>query len=323
MRPPSEPQSFLRAPLDTLLGTETNVRILRVLSEAESGALGRAEVARRARLNASGVRRALDELVELGIVEYEGAGPRPRTRLREDHPLAPDLRSLFARERERYEALVGRLRASVRDLVKPVRAAWIEGPAARGKDEPGDPLVVGILVDPGEVDEAVSALTRRTARLGGTHDVQIHVRGYTPADLDVLDEEERRSLDAAEPLYGPAPTAFAAFDEAGPLRDPVSHRVRDRQARELGRAIADRVRRDPSLTRRALGYVERRIDAASGGELATWEEWRDILANWSAARVADLLESEGERADRLRQSLPFLEVLSPAERDEVLGEGTG
>ena len=50
MRPTAEQQSALREPLNYILSTEVNVRVLRVIWRSQSP-LGKSEVARRARLN--------------------------------------------------------------------------------------------------------------------------------------------------------------------------------------------------------------------------------------------------------------------------------
>jgi hypothetical protein len=115
MRPPSERQSALRAPLNHVLGTEAAVRILRVLTQTMS-ALGKTEVARRAQLNASGVRRAVDSLLDLGLLEPVGTGPRQSVRFRRDYPLAAALESLFEAERGRFDMLVDDLRSAVEVL---------------------------------------------------------------------------------------------------------------------------------------------------------------------------------------------------------------
>ena len=94
MRPPAEQQSALRKPLNYLLGTETAVRILRVLSTTATP-IGKAELARQADLNASGVRRALKPLIELGIVDEVGNTPRHPVRLRVSGALSQPLRRLF------------------------------------------------------------------------------------------------------------------------------------------------------------------------------------------------------------------------------------
>jgi hypothetical protein len=47
------------------------------------------------------------------------------------------------------------------------------------------------------------------------------------------------------------------------------------------------------------------------------EEWEMILDTLPPARLRAFLADPGERATRLRQSLPFVAVLTPAERDDL------
>ena len=129
MRPPAERQSALRAPLNNVLSTEANVRVLRVISSSQSP-LGKTEVARRAALNPTGVRRSVAHLVRLGILESVGTGRRQLVTLRERHPLAPILKSLFESEREVFRRLIDSLRIAVSELRPPPDSAWIEGPGA-------------------------------------------------------------------------------------------------------------------------------------------------------------------------------------------------
>ncbi|HEU0301401.1 MAG TPA: helix-turn-helix domain-containing protein, partial [Longimicrobium sp.] len=91
------------------------MRVLRVLASAREP-FSRAEAARRAQLDPSGVRRALDLLVAEGIVEQVGAGPRALVRLREAHPLAGALRDLFVAERSRADDLARAIRDAAERL---------------------------------------------------------------------------------------------------------------------------------------------------------------------------------------------------------------
>jgi hypothetical protein len=88
--------------------------------------------------------------------------------------------------------------------------------------------------------------------------------------------------------------------------------------------IADRLKQDPALVDETRRYIERRLPGASPGERLELEEWRDILATMSAARLRRFLVRDDARAARLRQSLPFLSALSPDERQAVVAaDGSG
>jgi hypothetical protein len=96
----------------------------------------------------------------------------------------------------------------------------------------------------------------------------------------------------------------------------------DLDARGLGiaRAIARQLRRDPALSARALACVEQRMASASPQERLELEEWAQLLRTASPARLRRFLVAPGERATRLRQTLPFLGILSPEERQTVLDD---
>jgi hypothetical protein len=98
----------------------------------------------------------------------------------------------------------------------------------------------------------------------------------------------------------------------------------DLDARALGiaRAIARRLRHDPTLTKRALRFVEQRMAGASPQERHELDEWAHILRTASTARLRRLLVDPGERATRLRQTLPFLGILSPEQRRTVIDEAS-
>ena len=74
----------------------------------------------------------------------------------------------------------------------------------------------------------------------------------------------------------------------------------------------------PSLVERAQRNLERRLRDASPGEHKVLEEWAQILRTTSLPRLRRFLVEDSERATRLRQSLPFVEAVTPQEIDEQL-----
>lgn len=311
----------MRAPLNYVLGTEAGVRILRVLTQTKS-ALGKTEVARRAELNASGVRRAIDSLLDLGLLEPVGTGPRQSVRLRPDHPLAPALESLFEAERGRFDMLLDDLRLAVEELRPHVAAAWIEGPVALEVDVPGDPLIVGILAPSPQVDSLTDRLVVALESVMRRHDVLIEVRPRTRADLATASEHYLSQLASAILLVGPLPLSYP--EEISDRRLGESHRGGhtdvDRRMLKLAGVIADRLARDPSLVERARKYIARRLNRASAAERRELLEWKQLLASTSLAQLRKFLVDPGERATRLRQTLPFVDVLAKDERDRLFQE---
>ena len=313
MRPPTKPQSALRAPLNEILGTEANVRILRVLASTKVP-MSKAAIARRAMLDASGVGRSIDELTERGIVESLGTGSRRLYRLRREQPLASTLTELFAAELARFESIVDGIRSAVHLLKPPPRAAWIQGPVAANSDEPDDPVIVGILASARSIDQTVEQLRTGVTDLEGAYDVTISVHGLTSADFIALAEAERAEVEETLPLLGPPPLELLCEGHSNPVERRIdSHEELDRRAVVFARAIAAKLSEDPSLIERAQKYIARRLQQASARERKEHEEWDRILRTMSLPRLKRFLVEPSERATRLRQSLPFVGALSKKE----------
>ncbi|MGH7564597.1 MAG: hypothetical protein ACREK5_09275 [Gemmatimonadota bacterium] len=123
------------------------------------------------------------------------------------------------------------------------------------------------------------------------------------------------------PLSGPPPLVLLEEPKERDESDTGRiHTDPDRRSLALGRAIADRLSQDPSLIERAREYIERRLKRASSGEKKELHEWKRLLESLSPVQIRRLLVDPGERATRLRQTLPFLEALSVEERDRILEE---
>jgi len=90
------------------------------------------------------------------------------------------------------------------------------------------------------------------------------------------------------------------------------HQRIDRRSLELHRAIAGKLRGDPSLIAIALENIERRT-RAGGRSQPYWDEWREILRR-PLTQILDLLVEDSERMTALRQATPFAGVLNPADR---------
>ena len=128
---PVRPQSALRYPLAGILGTQTNVRVLRVLA-LHGGALSASRLTQDAGMSGYGVRLALDGLDGCGIVRRLGQGRSILYQLDERHPLAAILADLFRAEADRVAAIFDAIRRAVADPA--IAAAWIYGSFSRGED---------------------------------------------------------------------------------------------------------------------------------------------------------------------------------------------
>ncbi len=325
MRPTARHQSALRTPLNDLLGTEAHVRLLRALSATETP-VSASELARQTDLHLSGIGRALVALEETGVVELVGTGGRRPARLRDVHPLAPVLRTLFRAEAARFEHIVHSLREAAK-RVRPIpKAIWIQGPVTRGEDRIGDPLVIALLTSAKDLVRARTSLEALIEDLERDLDVTVEIRGYTVADFIGTQPHELAAVREGMSLLGPPPLSLVqpAYTrrDRGATRPASRSRIRshadiDARAHALAGAIAERLRSDPSLVGRARARLSERLETASASDRHALREWDRILRTMSVARLRRFLIDPGERATRLRQTLPFAEVLSAEERGRI------
>jgi hypothetical protein len=94
----------------------------------------------------------------------------------------------------------------------------------------------------------------------------------------------------------------------------MKHSEIDQVSLEMARRVAARLRLHPELLDMARANLARwsRQNASAGSLLRCYAEWEDILSR-PIEEICDLLCSEAEDAQRLRQNSPFVGVLSPAE----------
>lgn len=317
MRPTAHHESALRTPLNDILATEANVRMLRVLTETR-GPLNAAELARRTLLQRSSVHRALKSLETTGLVTRVGAGARSQLQITTQHPLAAPITALFNAERSRATEILSGLKAAVSALSPPPIAAWLEGPVASGSDRPGDAAVVRLVDRAASVTTAAESLRDAVEDLERRLDVTIEVRGATPADIAAMLPGERHLLRDAIPLLGVPPQGFLEGPPEKLNRAIRSHADLDARARTVAAAVADKLAKNPSLIEDARARIALRLASASSRERKDWEEWDRLLRSTSPSRLRQILIDPGERATRLRQTLPFVDVLTDKERNAAL-----
>lgn len=318
MRPPRRPQSALRAPLNAILGTESNVRLLRVLTLAGTS-IAAGELARRARLGRTSVYPALESLEAAGIVEFVGTGAQRQVILRKRHPLAGALASLFRAEGQRVEDLISALREIFESLKPRPIAVWAEGPGLADKDQSGDAISCYVLADPKSLPLLIDQISERLGRVEKMFDVRLEVHGITRSELEVRARSHVEAMRDAIGLAGVPVTALAPRPtRARSTPSFESHEVHDVRARRLAVAVGAKLKWDPGLTRLARQQLARRAKKASPQERRELQEWARILATMSPGRLQRFLVEPSERATRLRQTLPALGLLTPAERDAVL-----
>lgn len=106
----------------------------------------------------------------------------------------------------------------------------------------------------------------------------------------------------------------------GPRAKVRQHDWIDERSRALAGAILEHLRRAPTLVGRALHTIDRWERVPNRGGQATdplCQEWRAILTTMPVEALLAFLVSPSEEATRLRQSSPFVGILSPNERAAI------
>lgn len=315
MRPPKHPQSRILQPLNEILATHANVRLIRALS-LSSTPLSGGELARRADLGRTSIYPALRELELIGIVEFVGAGARRPVQLRDRHPLTPRLKELFRAEAGRFDELTTALRAVFVESSVRVLSAWVEDVAtAPGRT---DAVRLYFVAMPKDKDTVLDYLNERLPAVERSQDLHVVVTGLTRSELETLSRSHRSALDNPTLLDGVPPVGLLRPDRSGAAAPAVSHDEHDARARRMALAIAMKIKKDPGVIVLAQRRLERRWQRASPRERRELTEWLRILSTMSPARLRTFLVEDSERATRLRQSLPALNLLSATERQAIL-----
>jgi len=312
MRPIVSDQNSLRNPLNELLGTQAQVRLLRVLASEVDGPLTAPNAAEHAGLTIPGAHKALKRLAQSGFVVRVGAGRKHQYELCRSGKLVSAISELFQSEKERYEDLLSAIKDKLEQLVPYARAAWIQ----EYPNEFGDPIILGLLHETRHLSDYRQRLQKQLYQIEREFDLTIEVNGYTKADLPDLD------ADKVTPLYGVLPFPDEYSREM--YSNSLTHGKKDQQMLKLSRKLANAIDFDTSLVRRAKEHVQRMLKSDHGSATKDIEEWRDILESYSIRRLSQFLISTSQRANRLRQSNPLFAILTVEERNRFLkglGEG--
>ncbi|TDB39435.1 MAG: hypothetical protein D9V44_00205 [Actinobacteria bacterium] len=302
MRAPRVQRSRLRYPLDVVFGSAAHVRLMRVIQHAVGGPVSVTDAARMAGLSRTGARKALEVLAGLGVIKRVGTGRAQKYGPAEDGFFSPGLIQLFQQEQQQYEELLGSLREAVG--MPEIRNAWL----SERVDLEERALELDVVVDTKVLSWIGPELRTRLMPTEKRFDIIIEFNAFTRAD------EPQLPADAVL-IWGPGDEA-AGERSSGALRytDSVERSWRTAQA------IAEMMKSDPSLARRALQYTNMLLREDQGTASGDLGEWRQLLESYSAERLRDLLVSRSSRADRLRRSSPFFAVLTADERDRLLEE---
>jgi DNA-binding transcriptional ArsR family regulator len=306
-------------PLNEIFGTEANVRLVRELS-LRSTSLTAGELAKHAMLSRTSIYPALRELERTGVVEFIGAGARRLVQLRKQYPLSRNLRELFRAEARRFDAITIALRELLSALPRAPISAWVDP----GENlQSTDTLTLYLVARPEELDTLTDYLNDRLTDVERKYDIHIAVHGLTRSELETLDRTPLVTRNSVVLLGGVPPVAL--LERSRPAANTstlVSHDEHDARSRRLALAIAAKIRRDPGLIAIAEDRAKRRARESGPRERRELTEWIRILSTMSPARLQRFLLEDTERAVRLRQTLPALNLLSPIERDAVIRSQT-
>lgn len=300
MRPPRVQRSPLQYPLDVILGSPANVRLMRVLLNDVGGPVSVTDAARIAGLSTAGARKALNALARIGAVARVGSGRAQKFGPAEDGVYSALLSQLFEQEQRQYDDLLGALRQAV--AMPEVLSAWVRDSA----DPDARALELDITVEPKALSWMGPEVRTRLVQAEKRFDVIIEVNAFTRADGHEIPGD-------ATLLWG---LADGVAEYSLPRLQPDAHSAG--RSLRTARMVAEMMKADPTLARRARRHVEALLREGQGTADADLSEWRQLLETYSDERLRDLLVSTSSRADRLRRSSPFFAILTPTERDRLL-----
>ena len=98
----------------------------------------------------------------------------------------------------------------------------------------------------------------------------------------------------------------------------ISHELIEERSRAMDRLIAAKIRANPSLMNVARTQLEHKLAIHQGGGCRQSAlEWQQILNGWPLEHILEFIQEDSERANRLRQSTPFIGILTSEEREEI------
>jgi len=301
VRPIAKQSSGMKYPLDELLGSQGNVRLLRTLLYKVDTPLSAPDAARLAGLTLPGARKALEKLIVCGVVERIGSGRATQYGVRRNAPLFDVLSSLFLHEGERYDGIIASLKNVLTDVPE-IRSAWLGVMSG----EAGRPVELNVVVDASAMGWISEELRVRIGCVEQEYDLVLELILFTRADSPHPDPEA---------VFLMSPEVWQKTDRRNA---PQSHSDKEKRALVISRQIADMIREDPSLVTRARQHLHRLLHDGQGTATGDLLEWRQLLEAYPAERIRQLLISDTSRARRLRQTLPFFAVLDAVERERVL-----
>ncbi|HTA74374.1 MAG TPA: hypothetical protein VK733_08890 [Gemmatimonadaceae bacterium] len=105
--------------------------------------------------------------------------------------------------------------------------------------------------------------------------------------------------------------------QQGPRARARRHDWNDERSQALTRRVAERAKDDETIFAQALRRVRERLAMPGAERNPSLNEWERILTSCTSSEILETLVESSDRAARLRQSSPFVGVLSRDERNAI------
>jgi len=88
---------------------------------------------------------------------------------------------------------------------------------------------------------------------------------------------------------------------------------------QLSKLAAARIRENPEIVNIGLQHIRRWMENGTREKFCAKarSEWAELIQHHSPQEIADLLEAEGDEAQRLRSSMPFIQPPFFTERERI------
>ena len=214
-------------PLEDVFGDRLNVTVLRLLSQVAGGVSGNG-IARRLGLQQSAVRKALERLVERGVVTRTDVGRTAAYALDERREVVRRVVLLAFRAEARLGERLRRALQRAALALRPRPAAVVlYGSVARGAPDPGDVDLLVVLARPEDEEPVRAALLDAVRSVEVRFQLAVHPVVMTTAELGARRDDPLVAAVAADGvlLSGRAPTPLHRVRTLPPLPRPAVNRT--------------------------------------------------------------------------------------------------
>jgi len=305
VQPTASNQSSLRCPLNEVLGSRGQVRLLRVLATDAREPLLPSEAARLSGMTESHARKILHRLARTGLVEERPNHRGTRFVLSRQGSLAREVVRLFEVERDRASQLQQSLKMTVRSGSHSPEMAWVQEFLAGWVD--CQEIAVHYPEEPR--DEWLTDLQSQLVEVEEEFEVMLQVQPFSRAELAEVDWARVVMLVGREPFQVVRPEEEHLENASAAPEGKLNPR-----SSEFSGALVALLEENLSVLRRARDKVRGELDGRPNGHAHDLWEWQKILDTFSLPRLLSFLGSETPRALRLRECSPFPEVLSDEEK---------